>query len=142
MALFSKKENKKDSKDDVAVENAAETAETTATTDTVVTETTPVTIKLDSRASRGLVVPRLSEKAGKLNQLNKYVFTIWGRGNKIQVRQEVERLYGVKVANVNMIIMAGKTRRFGRRLGVTQSFKKAVVTLTPDSKKIDLVEPS
>ncbi len=130
MALFSKKENTEEVKTE------------TPAADAVVTESTPTTVALDAKASRNLVVPRLSEKAGRLNTLNKYVFTVWGKSNKIEVRKSVEAQYGVKIANVNMIVMAGKTRRYGRRYGVTQNYKKAIVTLTPNSKKIDLVEPS
>lgn len=130
MAIFSKKEN---------TEEAKETTEATP----VVTEATSDTaIMLDATASRSLVVPRLSEKAGKLNNLNKYVFTVTGKANKIEARKAVEAQYGVKVATVNMITMAGKVRRYGRRTGVTSAFKKAIVTLKPNSKKIDLVEPS
>ena len=136
MAIFSKKENTEE-----AVES---TPVTTNVNDEVVTEATPdMAIKLDASASRSLIVPRLSEKAGKMNAMNKYVFTIFGKKtNKIEARKAVEAQYGVKVAQVNMITMAGKSRRFGRRAGVTQSYKKAIMTLKPGSKKIDLVEPS
>ena len=132
MAIFSKKEN------------TEEAVEVTPVTTDVVTEATPdMAIKLDASASRSLIVPRLSEKAGKMNAINKYVFTIFGKKtNKIEARKAVEAQYGVKVAQVNMITMAGKSRRFGRRTGVTQSYKKAIMTLKPGSKKIDLVEPS
>ena len=136
MAIFSKKEN---------TEEAVEaTPVTTNVNDEVVTEAPPdMAIKLDASASRSLIVPRLSEKAGKMNAINKYVFTIFGKKtNKIEARKAVEAQYGVKVAQVNMITMAGKSRRFGRRTGVTQSYKKAIMTLKPGSKKIDLVEPS
>ncbi len=127
MAIFSKKEN---------------TEETEVTTP-VVTEETPATaITLDASSSRAFVVPRISEKAGKLNNLNKYVFTVLPKTNKIEARKAIEALYGVKVATVNMITVAGKSRRFGRRTGTTSAFKKAIVTLKPGSKKIDLVEPS
>lgn len=139
MALFSKKENTEEVKKDDVVIDATPAKEA----DTTVTETTPTAITLDAKASRGLIVPRLSEKAGALDKLNKYVFTVFGRkSNKIEVKKSVEAAYGVKIARVNMITMAGKTRRFGRRYGVTQAYKKAIVTLTPNSKKIDLVEPS
>ncbi len=131
MALFSKKENTEET-----------TAVETTTTDNVVTETTPVSVDLDAKATQSLIVPRLSEKAGLVNKLNKYVFTVWGKANKVEVRKAVEKQYGVKIDRVNMITMAGKTRRFGRRYGVTQAYKKAIVTLTANSKKIDLVEPS
>lgn len=131
MAIFSKKEN------------TEETQEVVATTDNVVTESTPaVAVTLDAKSSRSLVIPRLSEKAGKMNAINKYVFTIFGKTNKIEARKAVEAQYGVKVAQVNMITMAGKSRRYGRRTGITQAYKKAIMTLKPGSKKIDLVEPS
>jgi large subunit ribosomal protein L23 len=140
MALFSKKENTEEVKDDVVAES---TIVETPAKDTTVTETTlPATLTLDARASRSLVVPRLSEKAGAMNKLNKYVFTVFGKSNKIEVKKIVETAYGVKIAGINMITMAGKRRRFGRRTGITQAYKKAIVTLTPNSKKIDLVEPS
>ena len=137
MAIFSKKENTEETPEVVATPQEQ-------TTD-VVTEATPeLTVTLDANASRSLIIPRLSEKAGKLNNLNKYVFTIFGskKTNKIEARKAVEAQYGVKVAQVNMITMAGKRRRFGRRTGVTSAFKKAIITLKPGSKKIDLVEPS
>ena len=137
MALFSKKENTEEVKEDIVVD-----ATPVKDADTTVTETTPTVLTLDAKSSRGLVVPRLSEKAGALNKLNKYVFTVFGKGNKIEVRKSVEAAYGVKIATVNMITMAGKRRRFGRRSGITSAYKKAIVTLTPDSKKIDLVEPT
>ena len=134
MALFSKKDN-----NDKVVET---TATTTELNDGVVTEATPTEVKLDAKASRSLIVPRLSEKAGQMNKLNKYVFTVWGKTNKVEVRKELEKVYGITVDRINMITMAGKSRRYGRRTGTTQAFKKAIVTLTPNSKKIDLVEPS
>ncbi|HEX3099517.1 MAG TPA: 50S ribosomal protein L23 [Patescibacteria group bacterium] len=131
MAIFSKKENTED------------TQETAVETTPVVTEATPdSTIMLDATSSRSLVVPRISEKAGKMNALNKYVFTVLAKTNKIEARKSIEALYGVKIATVNMITMAGRTRRFGRRTGTTAAYKKAIVTLKPGSKKIDLVEPS
>ncbi len=134
MAIFSKKENTAEETEATPV-----VAEATA----VVTEETPAkTITLDASSSRALVVPRISEKAGKMNAINKYVFTVLPKTNKIEARKAIEALYGVKVATVNMITVAGKTRRFGRRTGTTSAYKKAIVTLKPDSKKIDLVEPS
>ncbi len=119
MAIFSKQQNTD--------------AETSTTTNGVV---------IGKKGSTTIVVPRLSEKSGAANKLNKYIFTVFGKMNKVELRKAVEKNYGVKIASVNMIVVAGKTRRFGRRMGKTAGFKKAIVTLTPDSKKIDLVEPS
>ena len=136
MALFSKKENTDETT------SATPVVDATPAVDNVVTESTPVSVDLDAKATQSLIVPRLSEKAGQVNKLNKYIFTVWGKANKVEVRKAIEKQYGVKIDRVNMITMAGKTRRFGRRYGVTQAFKKAIVTLTANSKKIDLVEPS
>jgi len=127
MAIFSKKQNTDEAKTaEVAVETAAPQKQ----------------VVLETGRAGGLVVPRLSEKAGAVNRLNKYIFTIFGKMNKVELRKAVEKQYGVKVASVNMINVKGKYRRFGRNYGETSGFKKAVVTLTKDSKKIDLVEPS
>lgn len=121
MALFSKKTE--DEKTDVAAVPA-----------TAAVVASPVT------NSRMVLLPRLSEKAYALNKLNKYVFKIGIKDNKIEVRKAVEKQYGVKVARVNMVRMEGKPRRYGRTSGKMQDFKKAIVTLTPGSKKIDTVE--
>jgi large subunit ribosomal protein L23 len=88
-----------------------------------------------------LLLPRLSEKAGSLARLHKYVFKVTGSANKIEVRKAVEKLYGVKVASVNMIAVQGKVRRYGRSSGKMSNFKKAVVTLTKDSKPLTQAEP-
>lgn len=131
MAIFSRQKNNDEAKDEVQATETTETAEQAAPQ-----------VVLNVAATRTLVVPRLSEKAGALGGLNKYVFTIHGKLNKVELRKAVEKQYGVKIADVNMIVMQGKMRRFGSRMGRTSSYKKAIVTLTKDSKKIDLVEPS
>ncbi|MBP9686514.1 MAG: 50S ribosomal protein L23 [Candidatus Doudnabacteria bacterium] len=84
--------------------------------------------------------PRLSEKAVSLNAQNKYVFTVDVKATKLQVRRHLEVLYGIAVASINMIRMEGKTRRYGRTVGKTRAFKKAIVTLTKDSKKPEVLE--
>lgn len=128
MAIFSRQQN-----------NDAEVTTTDVVADNGTAQ--PV-VALDVPSSKHLVVPRLSEKAGLLNRLNKYVFTIYGKMNKVELRKAVEQQYGVQIAQVNMVKMQGKVRRYGRTVGKTRSFKKAVVTLKPNSKKIDLVEPT
>ncbi|MEZ4180184.1 MAG: 50S ribosomal protein L23 [Candidatus Doudnabacteria bacterium] len=92
--------------------------------------------------NKGLVVPRISEKAGLIGPLKKYLFTVLGPVNKVEVRKAVEQMYGVKVDKVNMVSIKGKKRRYGRVVGQRSGFKKAVVTLTKDSKEINIVEPS
>jgi large subunit ribosomal protein L23 len=89
-----------------------------------------------------LMQPRLSEKATTLASQHKYVFKVGIRANKVEVKKAVEKAYGVKVSFVNILRMEGKKRRYGKSQGSMSDFKKAVVTLTKDSKGIDIVEAS
>ncbi|HEY2711927.1 MAG TPA: 50S ribosomal protein L23 [Chthoniobacterales bacterium] len=83
---------------------------------------------------------QLTEKATLLSEkLNKYVFRVSPRANKIQIKQAVERLFQKKVVDVNTCNYAGKKKRerspnFGRK----PHWKKAIVTLA-EGEKIDLV---
>jgi large subunit ribosomal protein L23 len=83
-----------------------------------------------------LIQPRISEKAGKMAQMNKYVFIVAASTNKIEVKKAVEAAYKVNVTQVNVVNNHGKKRNFGRTKGVTSDFKKAIVTL----KKGDKIE--
>lgn len=88
-----------------------------------------------------MVLPRLSEKANSLAKLNQFVFKVTGgKINKIELKKTIESFYGVKIANINTVAVKGKYRRYGRTYGRTSDFKKAIVTLTADSKQPDLVE--
>jgi large subunit ribosomal protein L23 len=57
------------------------------------------------------------------------VFEVNPSANKIQIRQAVEDLFGVKVVDVNTLVQRGKRKRMGRRLAQRRNWKKAVVTL-------------
>ena len=76
-----------------------------------------------------LIQPRISEKAAQQAKLNKYVFKVATGTNKIEVKKAVEIAYKVKVTQVNIVRNQGKARNFGNRVGRTQAFKKAIVTL-------------
>jgi large subunit ribosomal protein L23 len=71
----------------------------------------------------------LTEKAAALKEENKVVFEVNPSANKIQIRQAVEDLFGVKVVDVNTLVQRGKRKRMGRRLAQRRNWKKAVVTL-------------
>ena len=73
--------------------------------------------------------PLITEKNTALQALGKYAFEVAGKANKPQIRQAVEKAFGVKVTAVNVISVPGKTRLVGRRQVLTQSWKKAIVTL-------------
>lgn len=66
------------------------------------------------------------------NAKNAYSFEVNKKANKIQIRNAVERLYGVKVTDVRTANVKGKPRRRGRFIGTTKSWKKAVVVLHKD----------
>ena len=70
----------------------------------------------------------------------KYTFEVAKDANKIEIAAAVEELFEVKVAKVNTINVDGKLRRYGRYEGYTASRKKAVVTLTEDSKTIEFFD--
>jgi len=74
-----------------------------------------------------------------LQAQGKYVFEIAREANKQQIKQAVEKAFKVKVLAVNVMTVSGKTRRVGRRQVLTQSWKKAIVTLKPGDK-IELFE--
>ena len=70
----------------------------------------------------------------------KYTFKVASDANKVEIAKAVEELFGGKVAKVNTVTVNGKMRRYGRFEGYTASWKKAIVTLTEDSKTIEFFE--
>jgi len=78
--------------------------------------------------------PLVTEKNTMLQAQGKYVFEIAREANKQQVKQAVEKAFKVKVLAVNVMTVSGKTRRVGRRQVLTQSWKKAIVTLKSGDK--------
>ena len=74
------------------------------------------------------------------NEIKKYTFKVPVKANKIEIKQAVEEVFGVKVAAVNTIRMQGKVKRMGRFEGRRPSYKKAIVTLTSDSKTIEFFD--
>jgi len=61
-----------------------------------------------------------------------YSFRVNPKANKAEIRNAVEKIYGVKVDKVRTANRKGKRRRRGRTIGTTSSWKKAVVYLKPD----------
>ena len=71
----------------------------------------------------------------------KYVFMVDINANKTEIKAAFEQIFGVKVAKVNTIRMQGKVKRVGANpAGKRADYKKAVVTLTADSKTIEFFE--
>ena len=72
----------------------------------------------------------LTEKSSTLQEADKYLFEVDLGANKILIKQAVEELFKVTVSDVNTLIVRGKPKRMGRRLGKTRNWKKAIVTLS------------
>ncbi|MBN1945008.1 MAG: 50S ribosomal protein L23 [Bradymonadales bacterium] len=79
--------------------------------------------------------PIRTEKSTDLEEANgQVVFEVDRKANKVEIRQAVERLFGVTVIQVNTMNRKGKPKRFGRLLGKRSDTKKAIVTLAEGSK--------
>ncbi|HEY5808017.1 MAG TPA: 50S ribosomal protein L23 [Povalibacter sp.] len=85
-----------------------------------------------------LLGPHVSEKSARVAEgANQFVFRVRRDASRPEIKAAVELMFEVKVANVNVVNVAGKQKRFGQRLGQRQDFKKAYVRLAP-GQSIDL----
>ena len=84
--------------------------------------------------------PVITEKSMEGLQESKYTFKVSKAANKIEIAKAIEELFGVKVAKVNTMSVRGRLKRMGAHAGMTPSWKKAVVTLTEDSKTIEFFD--
>lgn len=84
--------------------------------------------------------PVITEKSTALKEVeNQVVFEVDRRANKQEVREAVEKLFGVRVTRVRTARMPGKPKRFGRIFGRRGSWKKAIVTLA-EGEELDFFE--
>lgn len=81
--------------------------------------------------------PVITEKTSDFMAENKYVFEVDNRSNKTEIKLAIENIFGVNVKKVNVVKMPAKPKSYGRYNGYTSAWKKAVVTLTEDSKTIE-----
>ena len=85
--------------------------------------------------------PVITEKSMNAMGDKKYTFLVHPEANKTQIKEAVEKMFeGTKVKSVNTMNLDGKTRRRGMTVGKTAKSKKAVVSLTEDSKDITIFE--
>ncbi len=76
--------------------------------------------------------PVLTEKTTLQKELsNQVTFEVDRRANKIEIKEAVERIFKVKVMDVQSMVVRGKTKRVGRFSGKRSDWKKAIVTLKP-----------
>lgn len=81
-----------------------------------------------------LIRPVITEKSTRLQEEGRYVFEVPLSATKTQIKEAVEKAFGVKVVEVNTVIVKGKRKRWGPRLVQRPTRKKAVVTLQPGQK--------
>ena len=85
--------------------------------------------------------PVITEQSMEAVGDKKYVFMVDVNASKPEIKAAIEQAFGVKVAKVNTIRMQGKVKRTGAYpAGKQAAYKKAVITLTADSKTIELFE--
>ena len=85
--------------------------------------------------------PVITEQSMEAVADKKYVFMVDVDANKTEIKAAVEQAFGVKVSKVNTIRMQGKAKRTGAYpVGKRPDYKKAIVTLTADSKTIEFFE--
>lgn len=91
-------------------------------------------------ANKIIIKPLLTEKSYAGIQNKVYTFVVAKNADKVAIKKAVEELFEVKVESVNTVIVKGHKKsqntKAGRTVGKTSDFKKAIVTLTQDSKTI------
>lgn len=94
------------------------------------------------KSAQDIVIrPIITERSMNGIAQGKYTFEVAKTANKIEIATAVETLFpGVKVDSVNTMSVRGKMKRMGKNAGMTRSWKKAIVTVKADSKKIEFFE--
>ena len=87
-----------------------------------------------------IILPIITEKSMAGAMEKKYTFEVAPNATKVDIAKAVAAAFDVEVAKVNTVHVRGRLRRQGRFEGYTKSWKKAIVTLTADSKSIEFFE--
>jgi len=87
-----------------------------------------------------IIKPIITERSMEGLGFKKYTFKVAKNANKVEIAQAVEALFDVKVAKVNTMNVRGRFKRMGRAEGYKPNWKKAIVTLTEESKTIEFFE--
>ena len=87
-----------------------------------------------------ILAPVITEKSMEATMAKKYTLKVASDAEKVEIAKAVEEIFGVKVQKVNTISVRGRKRRQGLYVGYTPAWKKAIVTLTADSKGIEFFE--
>ncbi|MBX7496513.1 50S ribosomal protein L23 [Qipengyuania sp. 6B39] len=94
--------------------------------------------EVEARHYDVVLAPHITEKATLASEHNAVVFKVAGDATKPQIKEAVEAIFGATVANVNTVVVKGKTKRWKGKPYKRTDMKKAIVTLTADSKPIDV----
>ena len=87
-----------------------------------------------------IIKPIITEASMDMLDAKKYVFKVQKTATKADIANAVEEMFKVEVADVNTINMKKKPKRMGVHAGYTSEWKKAIVTLTADSKTIEFFD--
>ena len=80
-------------------------------------------------AEEVIIKPIVTERSNSGLQEGKYTFKVNKKATKVEIAKAVEKLFEVKVLNVNTISVKGKEKRVGAHQGMTSDWKKAIVTI-------------
>ena len=87
-----------------------------------------------------IIKPIITEASMDRLADKKYTFEVRKDATKAEIAAAVEEMFKVEVADVNTINMKKKPKRYGVHFGYTSAWKKAIVTLKPDSKTIEFFD--
>lgn len=87
-----------------------------------------------------IIKPIITEDSMARLAEKKYTFEVADGASKVEIKKAVEEIFKVKVEKINTISMKGKNKRVGYHFGKTSEWKKAIVTLTADSKTIEFFD--
>ncbi len=85
-----------------------------------------------------ILKPIVSEKSYSLLESGRYTFEVHPDANKTQIKIAIEQIFAVKVVSVNTLNRTGKRKRTRAGFGSRKSTKRAIVSLSPDSKPIEI----
>lgn len=83
-----------------------------------------------------ILSPVITEKATKVSEKNQYIFKVRLHSNKKEIKEAIEKLFKVKVKNVNTIKIKGKSKMFKGTKGKRSDYKKAIICLN-DGENLD-----
>ena len=94
--------------------------------------------KVSDLAYKVVKGPHISEKSSDLAEKNQYIFKVFPKANKIQIKKVIEQIYGVNVLKVRIINIPKKPKKMGKTPGWKKGYKKAIVKIKK-GQKIDII---